>query len=146
MRKNAIVLGACLLAVCLLGGCGNDSVSADLTTVSVENTKVPGTEQSKQPEQLPAEGVLSCERTENTVRVSVTLAKHAGEEVTLLALCDPAYQYTWWENPDACLSDLGQLSLDDQGKGVLELRLQSNANPVYILLTAPDGYYVVEVK
>lgn len=142
MRKNAIILGVCLLAVCLLGGCNKDPAPADPATAQ----STTATARPERPEALPAEGVLSCERTGDTVSIRVTLAECAGEEVSLLALCDLAYQYTWWENPDACLSDLGQLLLDDQGEGNLELKLKGNEGRVYILLTASCGYSVAEVN
>ena len=55
-------------------------------------------------------------------------------------------QLTWWENADACLSDLGQIKLNDKGQGTLTITLKSEVNTAYVVLTAKDCAYITEVN
>ncbi len=144
MKK--ILICAVLLSLCVVSGCKSktepDGTEAVTTTasVSVSETAPAGTLPT-----LPADGALSCERSGDTVTVTVTLTECAGQEVSLLALSDSQYQYTWPDNPDA-LSDIGQITLDGQGKGSLVLKLKNETDPVCIILTASSGSYISEVN
>lgn len=150
MKK--VLICAVLLAVCILGGCKdgtepgsteNDAVTT--APVSGSETSPAGTAPAGTLPALSADGVLECQKSGDTLTVTVTLPECAGQEVSLLTLSDPQYQYTWSENPDA-LSDIGQITLDGQGKGSLTLKLKSESDPVYVILTAADGSYTAEVN
>lgn len=78
--------------------------------------------------------------------VNITLSECAGKEVSLLALSNPQYQYTWSENTETCLSDISQITLDKDGKGTLEIKLKNTGETAYIILTAEVGNYIAEVK
>lgn len=95
---------------------------------------------------LPAEDVLSYTKEGSAVTVNVTLAKAAGCQASLILLTDPAYRLSWWDNADACLSDLGQLSLDETGSGTVTLQMKEGASSFCIILTTPVGAYLLEVK
>ena len=142
MKKYIPIVGMCLLAACLLAGCKSKNTPVQSTTAPVATT----TTTTISTDNLPAEGVLSCQKDGTTIAIRVTLAECANEEVSLLVLSDLSYQYTWWENPDACLSDLGQLTLDAKGEGSIELKLKSSEQPVYLLLTTSAGVATLEVK
>ena len=101
---------------------------------------------SPSPEVSTPDGVLTCQRVGDEVTAAVRLAACAGQEVSLLALSDKQYQYTWWETPDICLSDIAQLTLDEQGQGGITLKLKAVSDPTYIILTAANGSYILEVK
>lgn len=148
MKK--ILICTLLLAACMLAGCKSKtqpgSTETDVLTstapVSLSETSPAGTTPIPT---LPADGVLSCQRSGDTLLVNVTLPECAGGEVSLLALSDPQYQYSWSENPDALL-DIGQITLDSQGNGTLTLKLKSATEPVCVILTAASGSYTMEVK
>ncbi|MBS6475641.1 MAG: hypothetical protein KH354_06635 [Clostridiales bacterium] len=91
-------------------------------------------------------GIMTCLKSGNSVMVNITLSECAGKEVSLLALSNPQYQYTWSENMETCLSDISQIALDKDGKGTLEIKLKSSSETAYIILTAEVGNYIAEVK
>lgn len=150
MKK--ILICFMLLALCTLGGCqskpnpGGTETDALTTTAPVSQSTPAGTDPGDtHPETKPADGVLNCQRSGDTLTVTITLTECAGQEVSILALTDRQYQYTWSENPDAT-HDIGQITLDSQGRGSLTLKPKSADDPVCVILTASSGSYIVEVK
>lgn len=143
MRK--ILICAVLLALCVLGGCkdkrepSGTETDTVTTSASISATSPAGTTPA------PADGVLECRKDGDRVTVSVTLSECAGQEVSLLALTDRQYQYTWQDHPDAT-HDIGQITLDGQGKGSLVLKLKNADDPVCVILTAAGGSYIAEVN
>ncbi len=144
MKKRIAILCGFLLLATSLSSCQKEPEKNDSTSVTTTVTTTVTPEASYQPQS--GEGVLSCKRNGSTVEVTVTLANHSGAEVSLIAISDPQYQLTWWENSDACLSDLGQIKLDEKGQGKLTLTLKSADDTVYVILTAPGCAYMTEVN
>lgn len=137
MKKTIICICAVLLACGILCGCkGKDQPDGNtVTTAAVEN-----------PDAVPADGIMSCTKSGDSVTVDITLSECAGKEVSLIVISDPQYQYTWSENAEVCLSDIGQVALDKDGKGTFELKLKNSSETAYIILTAEVGSYIAEVK
>ena len=145
--KRAILLLLAALTAGALMGCSSESADTTTTTASSPSLATPAPNENEEPSALlSAEGVLTCSRDKDAVTVKVTLADAAGEEISLIALTDPAYRLKWWENDHAALSDLGQLSLDASGKGTLTLHLKENTTSFCLILTAPCGTYLLEVN
>ena len=143
--KRISLLILSLLTVAFLTGCGSEAVQA----TDPPTTTIPASTEEVDPSALPlfsADGVITYTRTENSLSISVTLAKAAGQEVSLIALTDAAYRLNWWENSHAQLSDLGQIKLDEAGKGSLTLQLKENTTNFCLILTAPEGAYLLEVN
>ncbi len=134
----SICICALLLIVCgVLCGCKGKDKPQNTTAATTENEK---------PMAIPADGIMSCTKSGEGVTVNITLSECAGKKVSLVAISDPQYQYTWFENADICLSDIGQISLDKDGKGTLVLKLKGENEPAYIILTAESGSYIEKVK
>ena len=140
-RIIALWMAGALLA--LLMGCNQQEADATDTSSAPPATT---TAREEVDLLLPAEDVLSYTKEGNAVTVNVTLAEAAGEEVSLILLTDPAYRLNWWDNADACLSDLGQLSLDETGSGIATLQMKEGASSFCIILPTPVGTYLLEVK
>ncbi len=138
MKKIIVCICALLLVVCgVLCGCKGKEQPENSTAATTEKEK---------PAATPADGIMSCTKNGAAVTVNITLTECAGKEVSLVAILDPQYQYTWSENASACLSDIGQICLDKDGKGTHTLTLKAENEPVYIILTAESGSYISEVK
>lgn len=144
MRKSLVILCGVLLLACVLAGCNKEPQNNDATRGTSVTTTVKAPAHAYDPQ--PGDGVLSCKRNEQQVEITVSLPDHGGEEVSVIAITDPKYQLTWWENADACLSDLGQIKLDDKGQGTLTLTLKSQSDSAYVVLTAKDCAYITEVN
>ena len=144
MRKSLIILCGGMLLACILAGCNKVPQKNDATQGTSVTTTVKAPALAYDPQ--PGDGVLFCKRSGNQIEVTVMLPDHVGEEVSLIALTDPMYQLTWWENADACLSDLGQIKLNDKGQGTLTITLKSEINTAYVVLTAKDCAYITEVN
>lgn len=143
--KRVLLLILAALMIGLLSGCG--STPATTTTAPPAATTPAPTEPGETDlPLLSADGVLSCTRDGDSVAVTVTLPDAADKEVSLIALTDAAYRLNWWENHHARLSDLGQLKLDNAGKGTLTLQLKENTASFCLILTAPCGAYLLEVN
>ena len=145
MTRKIAMLCALLLMAGTLAGCKKTPDTTNLPAQQTTTTSQP-VQQNVPYAPKPADGVLSCKRDGKSVAVTVSLPDCAGEEVSLIAISDPEYQLSWWENTDACLSDLGQIKLDDKGQGTLTLTLKSESDSVYLLLTASGCAYISEVK
>ena len=136
--KSAIWLISLLLTGSLLL-CACTPHQPSTTSSSASSTEEPSLSELR-----PAEGVLFYTRQEDELTVTVTLADAAEEEISLLLLTDPNYRYTWTENPDAYLLNLGQIKLDPSGNGSL-IWPYDGRETAYLVLTASCGCYVLEV-
>ena len=127
---------------------GVEGISANdaLLILQAATKKIGSFPATPSPEVSTPDGVLTCQREGDEVTATVRLAACAKQEVSLLALSDRQYQYTWWETPDVCLSDIAQLTLDEQGYGEITLKLKAVSDPTYIILTTANGSYILEVK
>jgi hypothetical protein len=153
MKKFAIMLlvGVALVSLLALCSCSEDNGTPTTTappqdtthTTPAVTTAAPAPEH---PAPQPAEGVLSYQKEGESITAYVTLPKCAGEAVSLLLLTDLRYQYSWAEAPDACLSDLGQLTLSSSGEGSLTLTPKTTDAPLYLILSTSCGSYAMEVS
>ena len=95
---------------------------------------------------LDADKVLSFTKDADSLQIRVSLPECAGENISLILITDPSYQYSWEDEPATKLIDMGQLSLDQSGAGNGVLKLKSENEKCYLCLTSSAGSCIVEVK
>ena len=160
MKKTISILLILLLSVSLFAACGkgqttdeqpssspNEGPSSSLS--QEEPSPAPSGEDSSKADPsmpLPADDRLSVKKEDGALVVSVTSKEDAQKEVSLIVLTDLSYQYSWMDHTEECLSDLGQLRLDDQGCGKLTLTIKKEGTPLFLVLTAPSGSYSIQIN
>ena len=125
--------------------------STATTTTASETTQVPSStaepsqEDPLYPDELSADGILSYEKSGNALTVKVTLREQSGKMLSLLLLTDPTKRFTWQEDTDKYLVNLAEITLDQNGNGIITLPLESGKR-IYLILTSSSGCYIKEVK
>ena len=127
------------------------STATTTTTTASETTQVPSStaepsqEDPLYPDELSADGILSYEKSGNALTVKVTLREQSGKMLSLLLLTDPTKRFTWQEDTDKYLVNLAEITLDQNGNGIITMPLESGKS-IYLILTSSSGCYIKEVK
>lgn len=139
MKRTAIFTAVLILLIVCICGCTPKKQTQSGTTTTTVN-------QPSSDDQLSADKALSFTKDSDTLKIKVTLPECAKKEVSLILITDPKYQYNWEEDPASRLIEIGQLRLDSNGEGSIELKLKNPSQKCYLCLTAPAGNCILEVK
>ena len=139
MKRTAIFTAVLLLLIVCTCGCTSKKQTQQGTTTTTANQPSPEN-------RLNADKVLSFTKDSDTLKIKVTLPECAKKEVSLILITDSEYQYNWEEDPASRLIDIGQLRLNNNGEGSMELKLKNPSRKCYLCLTAPAGNCILEVK
>ena len=139
MKRTVIFTVVLILLISCICGCTSKKQTQSGTTTTTVN-------KTSSEDLLNADKALSFTKEEETLKIKVTLPECGGKEVSLILITDPEYQYNWEEDPSSRLIDMGQIKLDNNGEGSIELRLKSGSEKCYLCLTAPSGNCIAEVK
>ncbi|MBQ7364616.1 MAG: hypothetical protein IJW46_03365 [Clostridia bacterium] len=146
MKRLFLTLLVLVLICGVLAACGGNDTEA-VTTVSTPVSSEPvGTEGQLPEGTLSAEGVFSAERLEDIVTLTVSSPEDAGGTVSIVLLYDLAALHTWKDSQKTSLVNLGEVTLDGEGKGSLLLSCEGVSGSFYAVVTAPSGCYIGEVS
>ena len=146
MKKALSILLLLLIALSLFAGCGKKKTEpADPASPPQESTSdtgdpsVPPSNESPTPSStFPTDGSVAVTKDETSVKVTMAIPSLAGKELSLVLIKDPAYRYTWAEDPAARLCGISQICLDDKGEGTATLTPSAQGS-AYLVITTEDG-------
>lgn len=147
--KRKISLFLMLVFVLLLASCDKtiqDTPSAVPTGISQEPTAIPTTDTLPTPSATVTEegGLSFAKHTKqgSTLTVEVVGNKKTDSQLGVVLLTSEKYLETWKDNPEA-LIDIGQITLDDDGKGSITLMLSKEDAEYVICITHSGGNYII---
>lgn len=150
MIKRLICLCLLLFAVLLCSCNGNSEKTATPTPSNTQTdtgiapteSAVPTTVQTVQTN-TGIESV-SCKKNGSSVEIAVFDSKLAGEELGVLVLTDEKFVESWTENPSTVIA-ISQLSLDKNGKGIVNLDVGSDISSFAICISYSGGNYIEQI-
>ena len=144
MKKQLLCI--ILLSVCILS-CSCNKQTENTTTVP--NTETETTAPSENTETTTMTDVADFgadtffKRNGDILSVEFKNKEYADQQLSVLVLKDAKYIDSWKDNPDVVIN-IGQLTLDDNGEGSVELLASSEYEEVYVCISAQDGKNVSE--
>ena len=141
-KKLLLLCFMALMIFALITGCNDKKNPTESTTTTTSTTT---TQNTDPPTMLDGKDVIKYQKDGDKVKVNITLADASGCYVSLIALSNPDDRFSWSNEGKDSLSDLAQVKLDKDGKGEATLVLSSQSEKVFVILTAPDSSYVVEI-
>ena len=118
-------------------------------TTTVPNTETETTAPSENTETTTMTDVADFgadtffKRNGDILSVEFKNKEYADQQLSVLVLKDGKYIDSWKDNPDVVIN-IGQLTLDDNGEGSVELLASSEYEEVYVCISAQDGKNVSE--
>ena len=140
-KKLLLLCFMALMIFALITGCNDKKNPTESTTTTSQTT----TENTDPPTMLDGKDVMKYQKDGDKITVNINLADASGCYVSLIALSNPDDRFSWSNEGKDSLSDLAQIKLDKEGKGEATLVLSSQSEKVFVILTAPDSSYVVEI-
>ena len=145
MRRSAflVILLAILLLIAACGSSGSDSGSMDESSGLLNNTQ----EDDVQKDESDSSEDVPNHDTENTavkltlssdekLTVAISIKAASNKDASVIVVKDSADADVWQSNPEKVLA-LGQLTLDDEGKGSISLPIAQLSS--YTVLVSYEG-------